>query len=227
MAWNDRDRIRLEPKKKPNYWFSKYNRVLLHYSVSIDAAAATAADLTPPVQAVAVYIPLSAAAAHSPRSAAFRLFSYLVFNTTVRTQTWQKTPLEYYTTPRTIKITHQGESPTFDLMTSLPVTSLSVTSHPVAMLLSVMSNGTFCTTTIVKKKAGVHFRACAEHTSGNDVTSAQVTSCDVIAVRAAFDDVNSSNACVMARSPLLPPNYALSYPDILLWYLDLGGTLYE
>jgi hypothetical protein len=32
------------------------------------------------------------------------------------------------------------------------MTSLSVTSHPVAMLLSVMSNGTFCTTTIGKKK---------------------------------------------------------------------------
>jgi hypothetical protein len=47
------------------------------------------------------------------------------------------------TTPRTIKITPQGESPTFDLMTSLPVTSLSVTSHPLAMLLSGMSNGTF------------------------------------------------------------------------------------
>ena len=39
--------------------------VLLHYSVSINAATATAA-----------YIPLSAAAAvHTPRSAAFRLFS--------------------------------------------------------------------------------------------------------------------------------------------------------
>jgi hypothetical protein len=56
-------------------------------------------------------------------------------------------------------------------MTSLLVTSLSVTSHPVTMLLSVMSNGTFCTTTIVRKKAGMHFRACAEHTSGNDVSS--------------------------------------------------------
>ena len=120
---------------------------------SIAAAAATAAYI--PLSAAAVYIPQSTAAAtHTPRSAAFRLFSYLVFNTTVRTQTWQKTPLEYYTTPRTIKITHQGESPTFDLMTSLPVTSLPVTSHPVAMLLSVMSNGTLCTTTIVRKKGG-------------------------------------------------------------------------
>jgi hypothetical protein len=49
----------------------------------------------------------------------------------------------------------QGESPTFSLMTSLPVTSLSVTSHPVAMLLSVMSNDTFCITTIVRKKSAL------------------------------------------------------------------------
>jgi hypothetical protein len=69
--------------------------------------------------------------------------------------------------------------PTFGRMTSLPVTSLSVTSHPVAMLLSVMSNDTFCITTIVRKKDRMHFRACAEYSSGNDVTSGQVTSCDV------------------------------------------------
>jgi hypothetical protein len=30
------------PPRKPDYWFSKYNRVLLHYSVSIATAAATA-----------------------------------------------------------------------------------------------------------------------------------------------------------------------------------------
>jgi hypothetical protein len=73
------------PKKKPDYWFSKYNRVLLHYSVSIAAAAATAEYI--PLSAAAVYIPQStaaAAAAHTPRSAAFMLFSR---NTTVRTQT--------------------------------------------------------------------------------------------------------------------------------------------
>jgi hypothetical protein len=55
------------------------------------------------------------------------------------------------------KITRQGESPTFGLLipvASLPETSLSVTSHPLAMLLRVMSNGTFCTTTIVRKKRG-------------------------------------------------------------------------
>ena len=140
MAWNARDRIRLEPKTKTNYWFSKYNRVLLHYSVSIDAAAATAADLTPSAQA---------AAAYSPRSAALRLFGR---NTTVRTRTWKKTPMEYHTTPRTIKIIPQGQSSTFGHMTSLPVTSLSVTSHPVAMLFPVMRNGTYCTTTMVRKK---------------------------------------------------------------------------
>jgi hypothetical protein len=63
---------------------------------------------------------------------------------------------------------------------------------------------------VYSKKARMHFRACAEYTSGNDVTSGQVTSCDVIPVRAASGDVTSSNACVMARSPLLPPNYALT-----------------
>jgi hypothetical protein len=32
--------------QKTDYWFSKYNRVLLHYSVSIAAAATTAAYIT-------------------------------------------------------------------------------------------------------------------------------------------------------------------------------------
>jgi hypothetical protein len=50
-------------------WFSKYNRVLLHYSVSIGAAEAAAAlayiPLSAAAAAVAVvaYIPLSSAAA--------------------------------------------------------------------------------------------------------------------------------------------------------------------
>ena len=51
---------------------------------------------------------------------------------------------------------------------------------------------------------------------GNDVTSGHVTSCYFITVRTASGDVTSSNTCVMARSPLFPLNYALSYPDILL-----------
>ena len=74
------------PKAKTDYWFSKYNRVLLHYSVSIASAAATAAYIPMSAAAVAVYIPQSAtaAAAHTPRSAAFRIFSR---NTTVRTRT--------------------------------------------------------------------------------------------------------------------------------------------
>ena len=75
-----------------------------------------------------------------------------------------------------------------------------------------------------KKSAGMYFRACAEHTSGYDVTSGHVTSCDVISVRAGSGDVTSSNTCVMATSPLLLPTYALSYPYILLGYLDLGGN---
>jgi hypothetical protein len=68
--------------KKPDYWFSKYNRVLLHYSVSIAAAAATAA-----------YIPLSAAACISLSQwrrrrilLGQRLLDYLV-EIPVRTQT--------------------------------------------------------------------------------------------------------------------------------------------
>jgi hypothetical protein len=70
--------------KKTDYWFSKYNRVLLHYSVSIAAAAATTAHIHLSAEAAVVHIPLSAAAAaHSPRSAALRLFSR---DTTVRTR---------------------------------------------------------------------------------------------------------------------------------------------
>ena len=61
--------------KKPDYWFSKYNRVLLHYSVSINAAAETVAYIPLSSTTMAVYIPQSAAAAHIPRSASFRLFS--------------------------------------------------------------------------------------------------------------------------------------------------------
>jgi hypothetical protein len=62
----------------------------------------------------------------------------------------------------------------------------------------------------------MHVRACSEHTSGKEVTSGHVTSCYFIPVRTASGAVTFSNACVMARSPLVPLNYALSYPDILL-----------
>jgi TRAP-type C4-dicarboxylate transport system substrate-binding protein len=52
---------------------------------SIAAAAATTAHIHLPAEAAAVYIPLSApAAAHSPRSAALKLFSE---DTTVRKRT--------------------------------------------------------------------------------------------------------------------------------------------
>ena len=71
--------------KKPDYWFSIYNRVLLHYSVRIAAAAATTAHIHLSAEAAAVYIPVSAAAAgNSYRSTALRLFSR---DTTVRTRT--------------------------------------------------------------------------------------------------------------------------------------------
>ena len=45
-----------------------------------------------------------------------------------------------------------GQSSTFGLMTLIPVTSLSDTSHPLAMLLMVIRKGTFWTTTMVRKK---------------------------------------------------------------------------
>ena len=52
-------------------WFSKYNRVLLHYSVSMTAAAAAAVSYIPLSTAAAPHIPLSAAAAaYIPLSAA-------------------------------------------------------------------------------------------------------------------------------------------------------------
>ena len=77
--------IEVPKTKKPDYWFSKYNRVHLHYSVSIAAAAATTAHIHLSAEAAAVYIPVSAApAAYSPRSAALRLLSR---DTTVRTRT--------------------------------------------------------------------------------------------------------------------------------------------
>jgi hypothetical protein len=60
-------------------------------------------------------------------------------------------------------------------------------SHPLAMLIPAMSNGTFRTTTMVKKEeAGMHFQTCAEHTSCYDVTSGHVTSCDVISGQGRF-----------------------------------------
>ena len=72
-------------QKKMDYWFSKYNRVLLHYSVRIAAAAAATAYIHLSAEAAVVYIPVSAAAAaNSPRSAALRLLSR---DTTVRTRT--------------------------------------------------------------------------------------------------------------------------------------------
>ena len=70
--------------KKTDYWFSKNNRVLLHY-VSIAAVTATTAHIHLSAEAAVVYIPVSAAAAaFSPRSAALRLLSR---DTTVRTRT--------------------------------------------------------------------------------------------------------------------------------------------
>jgi hypothetical protein len=46
---------------------------------------------------------------------------------------------------------------------------------------------------------------------------------DFIPVRTASGDATSSNACAMARSPLLPLNYALSYPDIYYFNIWIWG----
>jgi hypothetical protein len=145
----------------------------------------------------------------------------------------QGTPtlLEYYTTPRTNKITPQGESPTFNLM--IPVTSLSVTSHPVAMLLpylwlnpqvgkifAVLDIFFMCClqgTPPKNRNIKVVYRDSSRHISGGAKVLVMP-----FPVRTPSGDVTFSNASVMAGSPLLPPKYALSCPKILLWYLDLG-----
>jgi hypothetical protein len=111
-------------------------------------------------------------------------------------------------------------------MTSLPVTWLPVMSYPLTMLLPVIRNGTFRTTTMVRKKA----REC---TSGHvqnitpAMTSLPVTWLHVTSfpVRATSGDITSSNACAMTRSHLLPPKYALTCPAILLWFLDLEDPI--
>ena len=109
-------------------------------------------------------------------------------------------------------------------MTSLPVTWLPFMSHPLAMLLPVMHNCTFRTTAMVRKKArkfpSEHVQNILPLMTSLPVTWLHVTS---FPVRAASDDVTSSNAYAMVRSPLLPPKYSLTCHDTLLWYLDLGG----
>jgi hypothetical protein len=91
-------------------------------------------------------------------------------------------------------------------MTS-PLVPLTVTSHPVAM--SVMRNGTICTTSRKKARGkNSHFRACTEHTSVTDVTSGHVRSGSL--------PITSSHACTMSQSSrLIPPKYGLLRPDIL------------
>jgi hypothetical protein len=74
------------------------------------------------------------------------------------------------------------------MMTPKPDRILRCYGEYQAMLLTVIRNGTFCTTTMVRKKA----REYAEYTSGYDVTSGHVT---------------SNNPCEMACSPLHPSKY--------------------
>jgi hypothetical protein len=111
-------------------------------------------------------------------------------------------------------------------ITSLPVTWLPFMPHPLAMLLPVMHNCTFVTSAIVRKKArecpSGHVQNILPVMTSLPVIWLHVTS---FPVRAASGDVTSSNACAMARSPLLPPKYSLSCPDTLLWYLDWGDPI--
>ena len=96
-------------------------------------------------------------------------------------------------------------------VTSCAVTSGHVTSvHVTSISHATSRHAQLCICYICyskKKSAGKPFRTCAEHTSGYDVTSGHVTSYQI---RAASDDVTSSNAYTMARSPLLPLKYSLS-----------------
>jgi hypothetical protein len=65
-------------------------------------------------------------------------------------------------------------------VTSVHVTSIShATSGHAQLYISYYCYGK-------KKSAGMPFRACAEHTSGYDVTSGYVTSCDVISGQGRF-----------------------------------------
>ena len=65
-------------------------------------------------------------------------------------------------------------------VTSVHVTSIShATSGHAQLYISYYCYGK-------KKSAGIPFRACAEHTSGYDVTSGHVTSCDVISGQGRF-----------------------------------------
>ena len=78
------------------------------------------------------------------------------------------------------------------------------------MLLPVMRNGTFCTTTIVKKSAG-KIQAWAEHTSVTDVTSGHVTSCPMASLPVTHAQWPDS-----AWRVAIPLKCGLNRPHILL-----------
>ena len=167
MAWHDRDRIRLEPKKTRiigfqyiigfsfiTLWVLLLLRLRRHISIC-QRRQRRCISLS---QRRRLRIALGQ-----------RLLGYLV-----EIPQWERERDRKH---------HWSTTQHFEQLRSHPksnhplsVTSLSDTSHPVAMLLTVIRNGTFCTTTMVRKKV----REYAEHTSGYDVTSGHVTSCDVI-----------------------------------------------
>ena len=102
-------------------------------------------------------------------------------------------------------------------MTSFPVKRLynrgksptSVTSNPVAMLLPVMHNDTFCTITIVRKKRGDRLRV---RTRSLPVTWLSITSFPVT-----WFSVTSP--------PVAPPKYDLNRADILLRAVHRVNTI--
>jgi hypothetical protein len=223
MAWNDRYRIRLEPKTKTDYWFSKYNRVLLHYSVSINATAATAAHI--PLSAAAVACISLSQGRQRRKPLGQRLLGYLVeipkwergrdrkhpWSTTQHLEQLRSYPKGNH--PLSVLWRHfTSRDDTFGHVTS---GSHATFGHEQWYILYYYYSQ--------KKPRGCtygHAQNILPVMTSLPITWLHVTS---FPVWAASGDVTSSNACVMARSPLLSPKYALSYPDILLWYLDLGG----
>ena len=149
--------------KQTNYWFSKYNRVLLHYSVIIAAAAATA------------YISLrqrgrrwciSICQRWRRRiSLSQRLLGYLV-----EIPQWERG--------------REKKHPWSTTQHLEQLRSHSKVNHPLSVLWRHFRWRHFRYGK--KKSAGMHFRAYAEHTSSYHVISRHVTSCDVISSQGCF-----------------------------------------
>ena len=105
------------------------------------------------------------------------------------------------------------------------VTWRLMTSHPVAMLLPVMHNGTFCTTTIVRKMHGnrlcMHTRSLPITWLPVPVTWLPVTS---IPVRAAFGDVTSGSSS--SNGTLALPIYYLPKTLRFEWTIPIQHDVF-